>query len=164
MKFVLATHNAGKVAELRAILQPAVPDLDLIGYTGPEPIENGTTFAEKYTDVGLKQIAANILQARHANVLNDPTKSFTYNGSLFGAANATTDLSFPSKSLLLLGTGGGGVAPQNFIPKDYLGNVPYPILNEIGVTVVAGHFGDFKDKVNGFYSYIIFANVFGTTT
>ena len=46
MKFVLATHNAGKVAELRAILQPAVADLDLIGYTGPEPIENGTTFAE----------------------------------------------------------------------------------------------------------------------
>jgi hypothetical protein len=63
---------------------------------------NGTTFAEKYTDAGLKQIAANILQARHANVLNDPTKSFTYNGSLLGAANATTDLSFPSKSLLLL--------------------------------------------------------------
>jgi XTP/dITP diphosphohydrolase len=46
VKFVLATHNAGKVAELRAILQPAVADLDLIGYTGPEPIENGTTFAE----------------------------------------------------------------------------------------------------------------------
>jgi XTP/dITP diphosphohydrolase len=46
LKFVLATHNAGKVAELRAILQPAVADLDLIGYTGPEPIENGTTFAE----------------------------------------------------------------------------------------------------------------------
>ena len=46
MKFVLATHNAGKVAELHAILQPAVADLDLIGYTGPEPIENGTTFAE----------------------------------------------------------------------------------------------------------------------
>ena len=46
MKFVLATHNAGKVAELRAILQPAVADLDLIGYTGPEPIENGATFAE----------------------------------------------------------------------------------------------------------------------
>jgi XTP/dITP diphosphohydrolase len=46
VKFVLATHNAGKVAELRAILQPAVAHLDLIGYTGPEPIENGTSFAE----------------------------------------------------------------------------------------------------------------------
>jgi XTP/dITP diphosphohydrolase len=65
VKFVLATHNAGKVAELRAILQPAVPDLDLIGYTGPEPIENGTTFAENalikaraaYEHTGMPSIA-----------------------------------------------------------------------------------------------------------
>ncbi|CAB4604499.1 MAG: RdgB/HAM1 family non-canonical purine NTP pyrophosphatase [Actinobacteria bacterium] len=65
MKFVLATHNAGKVAELRAILQPAVADLDLIGYTGPEPIENGTTFAENalikaraaYEHTGMPSIA-----------------------------------------------------------------------------------------------------------
>ena len=65
MKFVLATHNAGKVAELRANLQPAVADLDLIGYTGPEPIENGTTFAENalikaraaYEHTGMPSIA-----------------------------------------------------------------------------------------------------------
>ena len=65
MKFVLATHNPGKVAELRAILQPAVADLDLIGYTGPEPIENGTTFAENalikaraaYEHTGMPSIA-----------------------------------------------------------------------------------------------------------
>jgi XTP/dITP diphosphohydrolase len=65
VKFVLATHNAGKVAELRAILQPAVADLDLIGYTGPEPIENGTTFAENalikaraaYEHTGMPSIA-----------------------------------------------------------------------------------------------------------
>ena len=65
MKFVLATHNAGKVAELRAILQPAVADLDLIGYTGPEPIENGTSFAENalikaraaYEHTGMPSIA-----------------------------------------------------------------------------------------------------------
>ncbi|CAB4547045.1 unannotated protein [freshwater metagenome] len=65
MKFVLATHNAGKVAELRAILQPAVSNLDLIGYTGPEPIENGTTFAENalikaraaYEHTGMPSIA-----------------------------------------------------------------------------------------------------------
>jgi XTP/dITP diphosphohydrolase len=65
MKVVLATHNAGKVAELRAILQPAVADLDLIGYTGPEPIENGTSFAENalikaraaYEHTGLPSIA-----------------------------------------------------------------------------------------------------------
>jgi XTP/dITP diphosphohydrolase len=65
VKFVLATHNPGKVAELRAILQPAVADLDLIGYTGPEPIENGTTFAENalikaraaYEHTGMPSIA-----------------------------------------------------------------------------------------------------------
>ena len=65
MKFVLATHHPGKVAELRAILQPAVADLDLIGYTGPEPIENGTTFAENalikaraaYEHTGMPSIA-----------------------------------------------------------------------------------------------------------
>jgi XTP/dITP diphosphohydrolase len=65
VKFVLATHNPGKVAELRAILQPAVAGLDLIGYTGSEPIENGTTFAENalikaraaYEHTGMPSIA-----------------------------------------------------------------------------------------------------------
>ena len=46
MKLVLATHNAGKVSELRAILEPAVPGLELIGYDGPEPIEDGTSYLE----------------------------------------------------------------------------------------------------------------------
>ena len=46
MKIVLATHNQGKVAELRAILEPSVPGLELIGYDGPEPVENGTSFVE----------------------------------------------------------------------------------------------------------------------
>lgn len=46
MKLVLATHNAGKVAELRAILEPAVPGLELVGYDGPEPIEDGTSYLE----------------------------------------------------------------------------------------------------------------------
>lgn len=44
MKLVLATHNQGKVAEMRAILAPV--GLDLVGYDGPEPIEDGTTFLE----------------------------------------------------------------------------------------------------------------------
>ncbi|NDC48039.1 MAG: RdgB/HAM1 family non-canonical purine NTP pyrophosphatase [Micrococcales bacterium] len=44
MKLVLATHNQGKVAELRAILAPV--GLELVGYDGPEPIEDGTTFLE----------------------------------------------------------------------------------------------------------------------
>ena len=44
MKVVLATHNQGKVEELRAILAPL--GLDLVGYDGPEPVEDGTSFLE----------------------------------------------------------------------------------------------------------------------
>jgi len=46
LKLVLATHNQGKVAELRAVLEPAVPGLELLGYDGPEPVENGTSYLE----------------------------------------------------------------------------------------------------------------------
>jgi XTP/dITP diphosphohydrolase len=46
MKLVLASHNAGKLAELRAILEPAVPNLELVAYDGPEPVENGISFLE----------------------------------------------------------------------------------------------------------------------
>lgn len=46
MKLVLASHNAGKLAELSAILESAVPDLELVGYNGPEPVEDGTTYLE----------------------------------------------------------------------------------------------------------------------
>jgi XTP/dITP diphosphohydrolase len=44
MQIVLATHNQGKIAEMKAILAPV--GLDLIGYEGPEPVEDGTTFLE----------------------------------------------------------------------------------------------------------------------
>ena len=44
MQLVLATHNQGKVEELRAILSPL--GLDLIGYDGPEPVEDGVSFLE----------------------------------------------------------------------------------------------------------------------
>ena len=46
MKLVLATHNQGKVAELRAILSAAVPGIELVGYDGPEPVEDGTSYLE----------------------------------------------------------------------------------------------------------------------
>ncbi|WP_167140159.1 RdgB/HAM1 family non-canonical purine NTP pyrophosphatase [Diaminobutyricimonas sp. TR449] len=46
MKIVLATHNAHKVEELRRILGPALGEHDLIGYDGPEPVEDGATFEE----------------------------------------------------------------------------------------------------------------------
>jgi len=44
--FVLATHNAHKVDELRRILGQRLGPHELIGYDGPEPVEDGTTFAE----------------------------------------------------------------------------------------------------------------------
>jgi len=46
VKLVLASHNQGKLAELRAILEPAVPELELIGYDGPEPVEDGVSYLE----------------------------------------------------------------------------------------------------------------------
>ncbi|HEY0188447.1 MAG TPA: RdgB/HAM1 family non-canonical purine NTP pyrophosphatase [Cellulomonas sp.] len=51
-RLVLATHNAHKLGELRAILAPELPDLDPAVVVGardlgaPEPVEDGTTFAE----------------------------------------------------------------------------------------------------------------------
>ena len=44
MKLVLATHNQGKVQELRAILEPN--GFELTGYDGSEPVEDGTSFVE----------------------------------------------------------------------------------------------------------------------
>ena len=46
MKLVLASHNQGKLQELAAILEPAVPGLELLSYDGPEPIEDGVTYLE----------------------------------------------------------------------------------------------------------------------
>ncbi|WP_324652517.1 RdgB/HAM1 family non-canonical purine NTP pyrophosphatase [Georgenia sp. H159] len=51
-RLVLATHNAHKIGELRAILAPLLPDLDPAAVVGaadvgaPEPVEDGVTFAE----------------------------------------------------------------------------------------------------------------------
>ena len=42
---VLATHNAHKVEEFGAIVAATRPDLEVIGYDGPEPVEDGVTFA-----------------------------------------------------------------------------------------------------------------------
>ena len=51
-RLVLATHNAHKVGELRAILAPVLPGLDPASVVGardvgaPEPVEDGVTFVE----------------------------------------------------------------------------------------------------------------------
>jgi XTP/dITP diphosphohydrolase len=44
MKLVLATHNAHKVEELRRILGGWLDGIELLGYDGPEPVEDGDTF------------------------------------------------------------------------------------------------------------------------
>lgn len=46
MQLVLATHNQHKVEEVGAILAQSVAGLELIGYDGPEPKEDGTSFLE----------------------------------------------------------------------------------------------------------------------
>ncbi|MBI5161075.1 MAG: RdgB/HAM1 family non-canonical purine NTP pyrophosphatase [Micrococcales bacterium] len=52
MRIVLATHNAHKVTELRAILGPLLGEHELVslgdvpGGDGPEPVEDGLSYAE----------------------------------------------------------------------------------------------------------------------
>jgi len=45
MRIVVGTHNEHKVGELRRILGPLLPDVELVAYDGPDPIEDGDTFA-----------------------------------------------------------------------------------------------------------------------
>ncbi|WP_144873645.1 RdgB/HAM1 family non-canonical purine NTP pyrophosphatase [Microbacterium sp. 1.5R] len=46
MRVVLATHNPHKVAEFQQIVSATRPDLEIVAYDGPEPVEDGVTFAE----------------------------------------------------------------------------------------------------------------------
>ena len=46
IEIVLATHNQHKVAEFQRILGSAMPDVTVVAYDGPEPVEDGVTFAE----------------------------------------------------------------------------------------------------------------------
>lgn len=45
-RIVLATHNPHKVEEFDSIVSRVRPDLEIVGYDGPEPVEDGVTFAE----------------------------------------------------------------------------------------------------------------------
>ncbi len=45
-RVVLATHNPHKVEEFGHIVAATRPDLEVVGYEGPEPVEDGVTFAE----------------------------------------------------------------------------------------------------------------------
>jgi XTP/dITP diphosphohydrolase len=65
VKLVLATHNSHKVSEVASILEPLVPGLELLGYDGPEPVEDGSSFLENslikaraaYQHTGIASIA-----------------------------------------------------------------------------------------------------------
>ena len=46
MRVVLATHNPHKVAEFQQIVARVRPDLEVVAYDGPEPVEDGVTFAD----------------------------------------------------------------------------------------------------------------------
>lgn len=45
-RIVLATHNPHKVTEFQEIVADTRSDLGVIAYDGPEPVEDGVTFAE----------------------------------------------------------------------------------------------------------------------
>jgi XTP/dITP diphosphohydrolase len=45
-RIVLATHNPHKVEEFQGIVAETRPDLQVVAYDGPEPVEDGVTFAE----------------------------------------------------------------------------------------------------------------------
>jgi XTP/dITP diphosphohydrolase len=46
LEIVLATHNEHKVQEFQRILGAAMPDVTVLAYDGPEPVEDGVTFSE----------------------------------------------------------------------------------------------------------------------
>ncbi len=46
MKLLLATHNQHKVVEVGKIIDSFLPGVELVGYDGPEPVEDGTSFVE----------------------------------------------------------------------------------------------------------------------
>ena len=45
IRVVLATHNQHKVDEFQRILGARLPELEIVKYEGPEPVEDGVTFA-----------------------------------------------------------------------------------------------------------------------
>jgi hypothetical protein len=70
----------------------------------------GGNFATKYTSIGVKQIAANMLQMRNPNT-NSINASFSYTGPLIGSGNLSGEL-----------------------PAEYLGYAPYLVISEIGMS------------------------------
>jgi XTP/dITP diphosphohydrolase len=46
VRAVLATHNKHKLEEFAEIIAGHLPEVELVEYDGPEPVEDGVTFAE----------------------------------------------------------------------------------------------------------------------
>ena len=93
--FVLATHNPGKVAELRLLLGDRLGPHELIGYDGPAPDEDGDTFEANalikaraaFATTGLPSIADDSGIAVHALGGAPGIHSAYYSGSREAADN-----------------------------------------------------------------------------
>lgn len=85
------------------------------GLTG-QGLQNifGGNFSTKYTPVGVKQIAANMLQMRDPNTAT-VNASFSYQGPLIGSASLNS---------------------STHIPEEYLGFAPYPVVSEVSFDVI----------------------------
>ena len=101
----------------------------------------GGNFATKYTPLGVKQIAANLLQMRELGKLATSMNktmleaSFNYSGPLIGAGNLTGNhLTGNSRDLTGVLNGLPGVFYSNEIPAEYLGYAPYLVISEIGMS------------------------------
>jgi len=86
----------------------------------------GGNFSLKYTNTGVQQIAANILQMRDLNT-NTVNRSFSYTGALLGSNNLNSE-----------------------IPAEYLGHAPYLVISEIGMSACLAATGGGPTS----YSYI----------
>ena len=79
----------------------------------------GSDFAAKYTSVGVKQIAANMLQMRDPNTAT-VTASFSYQGPLIGSRTISST----------------STNSTTHIPAEYLGFAPYPVVSEVSFDVI----------------------------
>jgi len=97
---VLATHNAHKVDELRRILGASLSGIELVGYDGPEPVEDGETFEAN----ALIKARAAALHTRLAAIADDSGISVDALGGAPGihsARYAGTRLDVDNVALLL---------------------------------------------------------------
>ncbi|WP_165063684.1 RdgB/HAM1 family non-canonical purine NTP pyrophosphatase [Marisediminicola senii] len=130
VRLVLATHNAHKVTELRRILGPRLDGIELVGYDGPEPVEDGDTFAANALikaraaaeHTGLPAIADDsgisvpalggapgIHSARYAGSRDDADNRDLLLANLVGEADRTATFDCAA-ALVVPGAGQGGTA------------------------------------------------------